>query len=111
MNTNQRGDDELNAVLREWVVDSALPPRFEEQVWRGIARVKDQAASDPGPIFSAWLESLFNRPGLVISYIAILLVAGAMTGFWQVKDKSAESQTQWRARYVQSVDPYQMPRN
>jgi hypothetical protein len=107
MNTNQRGDDELNAVLREWVVDSAPPTRFEEQVWRRIARVRTSGA----PTFGEWLESLFNRPALAISYITILLVAGAMTGLWRVKYKSAESETQWRARYVQSVDPYQMPRN
>jgi hypothetical protein len=107
MNTNQKGDDDLRAALREWVVDSAIPPRFKEQVWQQIARTEAQAA----PTFTAWLESLFNRPALAISYIAILLVAGVMTGFWRVKDRSAESETQWRARYVQSVDPYQMPRN
>jgi hypothetical protein len=106
MSANRNEGDKLNAVLREWVVDSALPPRFEEQVWRRIDRVKAQAT----PSITALLESLFNRPALAISYVAILLVAGAMTGFLKVKDKSAASEAQWRARYVQSIDPYQMPR-
>ena len=106
MSTNRNEGDELDAILREWVVDSALPPRFEEQVWRRIDRVKAPAI----PSLTAWLESLFNRPALAISYVALLLVAGAMTGFLRVKDKSALSEAQWRARYVQSIDPYQMPR-
>ena len=33
-------DEPLDAVLRGWKVDSALPPRFQEQVWRRIARAE-----------------------------------------------------------------------
>jgi len=106
MSANRNEGDELNNVLREWVVDSALPPRFEENVWRRIDRTKARATQT----FTVWLESLFNRPALAISYVAIRRVAGAMTGFLRVKDKSAVSEAQWRARYVRSIDPYQMPR-
>ncbi|ODU25141.1 MAG: hypothetical protein ABS95_00940 [Verrucomicrobia bacterium SCN 57-15] len=104
-------DEPLRQLLREWVVDITLPPRFQEQVWRRIARREEEAKPSLRQAFMHWLETTFNRPALAVSYVAILLIAGLTTGYVQAQDKSARAESQWRTLYVQSVDPYQAPRN
>jgi len=47
---------------------------------------------------------------LAASYVAILLVTGVGAGYWHAEDKTAQAQSELRTRYVQTVDPYQMPR-
>ena len=104
-------DEPLRRLLREWVVDVTLPPRFQEQVWRRIAHRGEEAKPSLRQAFRHWLESAFSRPALAISYVAVLLIAGLTTGYVQAQDKSARAESQWRTLYVQSVDPYQAPRN
>jgi len=60
---------------------------------------------------AGWVESTFMRPALAVCYVAVLLSVGLTTGYLQAKDKSAQAEARWRAAYVQSVDPYQVPRN
>ena len=62
-------------------------------------------------VFSRWVENVFTRPALAISYVTILLFAGLGAGFWQAHGKTVLGDNAWRARYVQMVDPYQMPRD
>jgi hypothetical protein len=57
------------------------------------------------------VESTFNRPALAVSYVALLLFVGLTTGYLRVQDKTAQAEARWRTAYVQSVDPYQVPRN
>lgn len=104
-------DEPLRQLLREWVVDITLPPRFQEQVWRRIAHREEEAKPSLREAFVHWLETTFNRPALAVSYVAVLLIAGLTTGYMQAQDKSARAESQWRSLYVQSVDPYQAPRN
>jgi len=111
MNPEQKHDEKLSAVLRQWAVDAPLPPRFREQVWQRIAQAETRGGAAAGPSFTAWLESVFSRPLPAVCYVAVLLLAGAATGLWQAKFKAAEAESQWRARYVQSVDPYRMHGN
>ena len=102
-------DEKLSALLREWKVEVSLPPRFHEGVWRRIER----AAVHPNlwHAFTHWVESTFNRPALAASYVAVLLFVGLTTGYLRVQDKTAQAEARWRTAYVQSVDPYQVPRN
>lgn len=110
-NQEPENDERLHAVLREWKPDVSLPPRFQEQVWRRISRAEAQPAPSLGQIFARWMESTFTRPALAASYVTLLLLIGLTTGYVRAQDKSAQAQSQWRAMYVQSVDPYQAPRN
>jgi hypothetical protein len=104
-------DEPLRQLLREWIVDSTLPPRFQEQVWRRIVHREEEVKPNLRQAFIHWLDTTFNRPALAVSYVAVLLSAGLTTGYLQAQDKSAHAESQWRAMYVQSVDPYQAPRN
>jgi len=104
-------DKALSALLRAWKPDASLPPRFQEAVWNRIS------CAEAAPTFSLWqalasrIETALRRPALAFSYVTVLLFAGLGVGYWQGEGKTAQAASEWRARYVQTVDPYQMPRN
>ena len=100
----------LSELLREWKVGSSLPARFQEQVWNRIARAQKLKPGINWAALARWIEGEFARPALAVSYVALLLAAGLVAGFWQAHSKTAQGDAEWRTRYVQMVDPYQMPR-
>jgi len=104
-------DEALSKLLRTWKPDAPLPPRFQEAVWNRVARAEVRQASGPWTRLVRWVEETFPRPRFALSYVFILLFLGLGTGLWQAHGKTAQGDTEWRARYVQMVDPYQMPRN
>ena len=99
-------DARLSRRLRGWKVDAALPPRFQEQVWQRIAR--DEARVKPGgwTALGRWMESVFTRPSLAISYVAVLMGVGVSAGYWRAEVTTARAVNGWRTQYVQSIDPY-----
>jgi hypothetical protein len=103
-------DEALRAKLRDWRITAPLPLRFQDEVWRRIARADQRGKASFAQAFAHWLESMFSRPSLAGSYIAALLVLGLTAGYWQAQDRSAQAQSEWRELYVQSVDPYRVPR-
>ncbi len=110
-NHETENDERFRSVLREWKVDVSLPPRFQEQVWQRIQRTEADASVNLWSALGHWIETTFRRPAFAMSYVTVLLLAGLTTGYVHAQDKSAQAQSQWRAMYVQSVDPYQAPRS
>ena len=104
-------DEPLSRTLSQWKVEATLPPRFQEQVWKRIDRAEADKPASSLTVFSRWVDSAFRRPKLALSYVTVLLFIGLGMGYWQAQDKSAQSESKWRTLYVQSVDPYQAPRN
>jgi hypothetical protein len=104
-------DQELTKLLQAWKVDAQLSPRFQEAVWHRIERSELPAPIPFWAVVASWLEAAFARPALGTAYIALLLFAGVGAGYWHVGDRVAQANSALRARYVQTVDPYQMPRN
>src|SRR5262245_11967066 len=108
-NNNPHGDDvSLNRLLREWKSNAALPPRFQEQVWRRIER--NETVSLPtttlAKLFANWLSTGLPRPALATAYVAVLLLIGAGVGWSQARQETARVTTELGARYAQEVDPY-----
>lgn len=104
-------DRQLSELLHEWKPQSSLPPRFQERVWKAIDRAE---ASKPQSVFTAavrWIEAVFRRPAFATVYVAVLLFVGLGAGYLQAQDKTAQTESKMRSLYVQSVDPYQAPRN
>jgi hypothetical protein len=103
-------DSAVSNVLREWKTPSPLPPRFHEQVWQRIALEESAGAH---PFRSLWkrIAQSLARPSFAAGYAAILLVAGLTAGLWQARESSQRASETLSARYVQMVDPYQMPRH
>ncbi len=107
LNQNPKNDEDLRAVLREWVVDTSLPSRFQDRVWQRI----EQAETRPESRFWAQLASLVEttlpHPKIAFSYFASLLVLGILAGSMTAQVKSNRLNSDLSTRYVQSVDPYQ----
>jgi len=109
--THEAGKDEaLSKLLLEWKPNAQLPPRFQEGVWQRIKWAEANARPSIWRSLFARIEAAFARPSLAAAYIAVLLFVGLWLGYWQAEGRTAQSQSAWRARYVQTVDPYQMPR-
>src|SRR5206468_10499230 len=109
------GDQEeaLRKVLKEWHVGAALPPRFQEGVWRRI----EQAERAPAPIapsvwavIAHWIGTVLPRPALAASYVAILLAIGVTAGWAQGHQQTARVKDELSERYVRVLDPYLAPR-
>jgi hypothetical protein len=107
MKPNQpENDGPLRQALRQWTVDTPLPPRFEEDVWRRIAR----AEARPKTTFWVRLVSLAQMalpPKVAYSYAAIVLLLGVVGGAWAAQRETNRLDTALGSRYVQSIDPYQ----
>ena len=115
MKANEPGDHEeaLRKVLKEWRVGAALPPRFQEEVWRRI----EQAERAPAPIapsvrafITHWIGTVLPRPALAASYVAILLAIGVTAGWAQAHRETRRVKNELGERYVRVLDPYQTPR-
>jgi hypothetical protein len=93
-------DEKLVTLLRESRAFPALPPRFQENVWR---RIEDAEAPVKSSI--TWLEALVAlmlRPRFAYATLAVLILAGVSLGAYngaQTARHDAE------ARYVASVAP------
>ena len=109
-NEVNRGET-LHKLLHTWKVEAKLPPRFQDAVWNRIA-ASEREAKKPSSLqrLTTWIEAVFSSPALAASYVAILLFAGVGTGYWQASGRATQTNSELRVRYLQSVDPYQMPR-
>jgi hypothetical protein len=105
-NQEPEGEEGLDRVLRQWTLEAPLPARFQEQVWRRIAREETQ----PRLTFRAGLlrrvEAVLLRPKIALSYVATVLVLGVAAGGVAAQIKTSHLDASLRARYVQSVNPY-----
>ena len=97
----EASDMKLGALLRESRVSPALPPRFQEGVWRRI-----EEADAPGKSNGiAWLDALAAlvlRPRFALATAAVLMVAGALLG---VRNGSQMAHQDAQARYLAAVAP------
>ncbi|HEV2393181.1 MAG TPA: hypothetical protein VG146_12560 [Verrucomicrobiae bacterium] len=99
-------DRALDKVLKQWVVDAPLPPRFEEQVWQRIARTEARPAPTFLASLSRLIEAALPQPRFACSYVAVLLVLGVMAGSWAAQRETSRLDAALGSRYVQSIDPY-----
>ncbi len=105
MNTDKGlgSDEPLNTFLQEWKVETPLPPRFQEEVWRRIERAEAKPAS---PLLRRLLASVLPRPRFALAYFGLVLAAGIAAGSWAAQIKSSRMEADLSQRYVQSIDPY-----
>ena len=55
------------------------------------------------------LTAALARPSLAVSYVTLLLLAGLLAGYWQVRIARAHLDETLSSRYVQMVAPFQNP--
>ena len=95
-------DTRLGALLRESRVSPALPPRFQEGVWRHIEEAEAPARATGGLGWMNALAALVLRPRLALATAAVLVVAGATFG---VHEGSQMAKQDAQARYLAAVAP------
>jgi len=105
MNQEPEKDERLDEVLREWVVDAPLPPRFQEQVWSRISRAKVPPAS-LWSLLTRFMEAVLPRPKVTFAYLSMFLGLGVAAGSLTAQIKTNRVDTELSHRYVQSLDPY-----
>lgn len=94
-------DEKLRTLLRGARPAPALPPRFQENVWRRI----ESSEAHKTPVAAPWLEVLAGwlmRPRLAFAVAVVLLLAGGGLG-WNKGQELARHEAQ--ARYVAAVAP------
>ena len=110
MNANQgpEKDRNLDQILKQWVVDRPLPPRFQEQVWHRIARTETIPTTRGGiwALLQGLIEANLPRPRFASVYVASLVLLGVVSGAWAAQRESSRLKADLGSRYVQSVDPY-----
>lgn len=91
----------LRSLLHEWEVTPAPDPNFRAAVWRRIAARKQRLSYR---IWSA-TEELMGQPVWAVAVVAVLLIAGAVSGTaWQRYEARHERVGGLRA-YVLAVNP------
>jgi hypothetical protein len=95
-------DAKLGALLRASRVAPALPPRFQENVWR---RIEDAEAPVPSTSGLSWLDALAAlvlRPRFALATVTVLIVAGALLG---VRVGSQIARRDAQTQYLAAVAP------
>jgi len=113
-NESSNHDEGIGKVLKEWRSDVALPPRFQETVWRRIEQA-DRATVASAPsvwaVVAHWIGTVLPKPALAASYVAVLLAIGVTAGWAQAQQETAQVKSDLADRYVRVLDPYQAPRH
>ena len=102
-------DPALNKALAHWQVNASLPPRFQERVWQRIAREEAQAPLGLWSQVCQRLGAALLRPSLAVSYLALLLAAGLLAGYWHAQVDNARAAHELQSRYVRMVASYEAP--
>ena len=100
----------LDSTLCAWKVKDPLPPRFCEQVWRRIERSEALGPEGLWHEVKRRLALALTRPSVALSYVTLLVLAGVLAGLLQARVEQTRTQEELSARYVQTLDPYQMHR-
>jgi hypothetical protein len=94
--------DWLGTLLRESRATPALPPRFQENVWRRIEYAVTHATPLEGVNWFDALAAWILRPRLACVAVAVLVLTGVGLG-WSKGKQLARQDAQ--ARYLAAVAP------
>ena len=101
----EAGDARLSALLHESRVSPALPPRFQEGVWRRIEEADAPVQSTGGIAWLDALAALVLRPRFALATATVLIVAGALLG---VREGGQMAKQDAQARYLAAVAPHSL---
>jgi hypothetical protein len=95
----EAGDARLGSLLHASRPSPALPPRFQDGVWRRIEEAEAPAKSE------SWLDALavlVLRPRFALATVSALVLAGVLLGAY---DGTQVARQDAQARYLAAVAP------
>lgn len=95
-------DARLGTLLRASRATPALPPRFQEGVWRRIEEADVPNRSTRGLTWLDALAALVLRPRFALATATVLIIAGATFG---VREGNQLAHQDAQARYLAAVAP------
>jgi hypothetical protein len=104
MKTPNENPDDANLLrtLRSARPEPALPPRFQEGVWRRIAEAESPVQDALPTSRLDAMVALVLRPRFALAIAAVLIFAGAILG---VREANQTARHDAQARYVAAVAP------
>ena len=93
-------DQKLTALLREARTAPALPPRFQQNVWR---RIEDAEAPATAETWVDAVAAFILRPRFAAAAATVLLLAGMLAG---TMDGRQNARHEARMNYLASVAPH-----
>src|SRR2546425_12064633 len=104
MNPANDHDEPLRKKMRSWQLSTGLPPRFQEEVWRRIARAQTERAQPWWKRIADWFEAALPQPAVATSYLASLVLLGLVGGWWDARELKTRFGGQMGSRYGQAGD-------
>lgn len=98
----EAGAPRLGSLLRASRPSAALPPRFQEGVWRRIEEAEAPVKSRSGIVWLDALAALVLRPRWAFATVAALVLAGVLLGAY---DGTQVARLDAQARYLAAVAP------
>ena len=98
--------DKTSQLLKEWRIGASLPATFDSQVWR---RIEKATPLNVPQLIADWINQLFAKPTIALSYVAVALTIGLGAGQIHASRDLRNTETQLKARYIQVIDPYAKP--
>ena len=93
---------QLQALLRESRATPALPPHFQQNVWR---RIEDAESAAPSATWLDALAALILRPRFAYAAAAALLLSGVILG---VQEGRHVARHDAQMNYLASVAPHSL---
>lgn len=100
-------EDRLEALLKSWQVPARPAPDFEAAVWARIRARKPEGLESFWAAVRAGLETLFARPAVAFSYLALITILGWGAGYVRAETRAAQTRAELAQRYLHLIDPYQ----
>jgi hypothetical protein len=102
-------DQALSRLLAAWRVETLPPADLHNRV---RLRLRELPAPDRRRLtgLGDWLSEVFLRPAWSLGYALVLLGAGLAGGYLGAREQTERWDRHMEQRYVQSVDPYFIPR-
>ena len=103
-------NEPLGRWLQTWRVSASPSANFQARVWKRIRSAEMEEGTSLWRLLRGTVEHLFAQPAASVCYVVLLSVLGVGVGYVHGETKAAEMRSGLTQRYLQSIDPYQVPR-
>ena len=101
-------EKDLAKWLESWRVNDAVPPSFQQNVWRALARDGREERRFSLDTVRDWLSARLSQPRFAAAALLGCVVLSMLFAHLQAGQMRARVENGLHARYVQSLDPFSL---